>query len=192
MPTVIHALDQEYWEIFHQMCLGMYLDGGCYAFATALHRGLGWPMVGLMHGTEIRHVGVKCPDGGLCDARGFVPYESFGDPFGLSCPHELREVTEDELLREGETPEYRENLVRIALKTAEVLWPRLPWKKSFESKISDFANELETLSKKHGLWIRSPFPTAKPLITVGDGDEGGYEIRPTADGLTFSIDRYFS
>ena len=45
MTTQIHELNAESLDVLHQQCLAIYLDGECYAFATALHEGLGWPMM---------------------------------------------------------------------------------------------------------------------------------------------------
>lgn len=56
MPTITcRSEDPEDVETLHALCLSTYLDGECYAFATALHEGLGWPIIGLMHNGEIRH-----------------------------------------------------------------------------------------------------------------------------------------
>ncbi len=194
MPTIIHKLleqDEESWEALHEECLTMYLDGACYAFATALHQGLGWPIVGLMNGEVIRHAAVQSPDGRLHDVRGFISEEQFGSPFGFAPPYTLRAISMDNLRRDEEPEEVRLNAVRRARRTAEILWPELPWQKSFTARVSAFADELEILSKKHGLWIRAAVPGARPLLAVSGYDEGGYELSPTHDGLTFTIDRYF-
>lgn len=194
MTTRIRHLiegDEESHNILHDLCLSIFLDGECYAFATALHRGLDWPMIGLMNGDEVRHVAVQSPDGRLHDVRGYVSEEEFGQPFGLSYPCMLKVVTEDDLLRDGEHHEVRENTIRRAKKLSEAIWPELPWKDTFALRVSAFANELEALSRKHKLWIRSPVPASLPVIAIGDDDEGGYDLRPTFDGVTFTIDRYF-
>ena len=166
MTTVIKRLEQEDLGFLHEMCRSIYLEGECYAFATALHRGLGWPMVGIMDFIDstdkkvIRHVAVKSPDEILYDARGVVSDEELGVPFDLHSPYEMRTVTEDELVRDRETAEVRERSIRMAQKFAETLWPNLPWKESFESRVKAFADALESLSREHELWIRSPVPAS--------------------------------
>ena len=85
MSTVIHPLKEssEDYRILHDLILMTYLDGECYAFAVALHQGLGWPIIGLMqeHGI-IRHAVVQAPDNQYLDARGFVEESQLSSPFG--------------------------------------------------------------------------------------------------------------
>lgn len=194
MPTIIYTLckeDPRSHETIRDLCIGIFLDGECYAFATALSVGLGWPMIGLMDGKVIRHVVVQDHDGNLHDARGLIKEEEFGlgGPFGLKPPYDLRKVSASDLVRDGESSEVRANTVRRARMMAETIWPELPWRNSFAARATAFADELETLSKKHGLWIRSPVPAAAPLLAISHDDEDGYTLRPTIDGITFTIDR---
>jgi hypothetical protein len=195
MPTITHTLrdiDPESIDVLHGMCVQIFLDGECYAFATALSEGLAWPMIGLMDGQVIRHVGVKSPEGNVYDARGHISEEVFANGFGLTPPYIVRTVIKEELGRVGESIEVRANSVRLARKLAEAIWPELPWKESLSSRVRAFADELETLSRKHGLWIRSAIPAAVPVIATGDTEEGGYKLLPTFDGCTFTIERYFA
>ena len=190
MSTLVQTLQDK--KFLQDLCFGMFLDGECYAFAIALNEGLGWPMVGLMSGKEIRHAAVRRPDGKLHDARGPVSEQQFGHPFCFAPPYDLRTVTAEDLIRAGEPNGPRKFSIDMARRTAEALWPELPWENSLASKVSAFAEELEALSRKHGLWIRSSVPTAASMIAIGLDDEGGYELRPTVDGVTFTIDRYFA
>lgn len=195
MPTIIHTLyeeDPESREILLGICIGTFLDGECYAFATALNVGLGWPMIGLMDGDVIRHVVVQRSDGKLHDARGPISEEELGNPFGLTLPYKLRTIVQDDLVRAGESSEVRANTIRRARMLAEAIWPELPWKDSFATRATAFADELEALSRKHRLWIRSPVPGAVPVLAIGEDDEDGYKLRPTIDGITFTINRYFA
>ena len=194
MTTVIRTLledDREGHNILHEICMGIYLDGECYAFAIALHRGLGWPIIGLINGDIIRHTAVQSPDGILHDARGVISKNEFAAPFDIVPPHNLVEVSEEKLLRDGETNEIREASIQMARKIAEAIWPKLPWKESLASKVSAFADELEILCKKHRIWIRASFPATAPILAPSMDDEGGYILKPTADGLSFTIGRYF-
>ena len=193
MPTLIlRSEDPDEIETLRALCLSTYLDGECYAFATALHEGLGWPIIGLMHNGEIRHALVQDPEGLLHDVRGVIRKEAHvGQPFDLLPPYDLRQVTVADLVREGEPDYMRAHSVRMARRLAEAIWPELPWKESFAKRVVAFANEFETLCRKHGLWIRASVPASAPLIALGEDDEGGYQLRPTVDGMTFTIDRYF-
>lgn len=189
MTTQIHKINDESREVLHRQCLAIYLDGECYAFATALHEGLGWPMIGLMDGDVIRHVVVRDPDGNLHDVRGLVSEQELGEPFDTSLPHTLREVEVEELVRDREPAERRAGSVNFARRMAEKIWPDLPWIDSEVKRVSAFCDEMEVLCHKHGLWIRAPYPASKPVLEIGQGDEVGYSVYPTDDGLSYTIDR---
>ena len=67
MSLKFEKLNEESLQILDDMARSIYLDGQCYEFAIALHRGLGWDLVGVMTGSivgsVIRHALVKSPDG---------------------------------------------------------------------------------------------------------------------------------
>lgn len=193
MTTIITRLKpgSADWQMLQDLCLFMYLDGECYAFAIALHQGLGWPLIGVMDGEVIRHAGVRDPDGMLHDARGTVPEEELGHPFGLPQPYDLREITEKDLHGASGPPEARAHRVGSARRVAETLWPDLPWRESLEARMRAFVDALESLSREHGLWIRSPTPANLPVIAVGDDAEGGYKIDPVLASSSFTIDRFY-
>ncbi|HEY0947996.1 MAG TPA: hypothetical protein VGE53_00690 [Candidatus Paceibacterota bacterium] len=188
MPTVIHTLDEDRGDMeFLTFRFQLpYLEGECYAFAIALNQGLGWPLVGLMKGDEIWHAGVRAPNGKIYDARGPLTEEAFGGHF-MPPPHVIREVTEAELRATRPIADFS---VQQARQFAEVNWPALPWQESLASRIEAFASDLEVLSRKHGFWIDGPVPASLPLIIPGEGDEGGYELRLTVDGMKYTINRY--
>lgn len=172
------------------MCQTMYVAGECYEFAIALHRGLGWPMFGLMLNNQIFHAGVTDPDGNLYDARGLIPMENLGEPFDLRSPFVLREISEEEIARDDKT--MSEFSIARARRLAEAIWPKLPWKNSLVSQVHAFTAELVALSRKHGIWIRSQTPGSQPILAFSDdGDETGYKVEPTFDRLSFTIDRSF-
>ncbi len=193
MPTIIHKIHPETidWRILRDLCLSLYLDDECYAFATALHQGLDWPILGLMNGEEIRHAVVQDPDGVLHDARGPLTEEELGDPFAVFPPYDLRPITMDDLRRKGEPSIVREGSVRNARKLAEMLWPELPWIGSLAARVRAFADELEALSRKHKLWIRASVPAVPPIIADGDDAESGYLVNPVSSTLSFTIDRFY-
>lgn len=189
MTTQIKTLNAEAWDVLHQNCLAIYLDGECYAFATALHEGLGWPMVGVMQDGIIRHVAVRDPKGVLHDVRGSVSDREFGEPFNITPPYNLKRVDAADLVRTGEPAEVRARSVAMARRWAEKLWPELPWIDSEAMRTTAFCDELEKLCRKHGLWIRAPYPAGRPVLAIGEGDEKGFTIYPMDDGFGFTIER---
>ena len=67
-----------------------------------------------------------------------------------------------------------------------------PKKDSFCNAIlHTIANELEEISRKHGVWIRSQLPTQLPVLSPGDDDEKGYTLTQSSFGNSFLIDRRF-
>lgn len=194
MPTIIRTLkeaDPKLWQQLYEACLSMYLDGECYAFATALHEGLGWNIYGLMQRETVRHVVVKNPDiGRFFDARGFWMYSKseMGGPFQMT-DFEIHAIDVQDLVMPGESPEARSNSVARARMLAETLWPELSWKESFASRMNVFADELEALSRKHGVWVRASLPAIPPSLAVEEGGEGGYTICAGFTGA-FTLNRY--
>ena len=185
MTTILKELDTESRETLHDIYKGIFLHGECYAFAIALSRGTGWPMVGLLHGDALCHVGVRQPDGMLHDIRGAVSEEEFGEPFDTSSSV-LVPVTEDML--HAITP-VGEMIIMTASRTAQALWPDLPWKENtLVVRVQTFAAALEKLCREHGFWIRGATPGNSPMIAVSGDDEGGYVLEPT--GFTYTINRY--
>lgn len=189
MPTILKELQKRDAEHLHAMAEGIFLDGECYAFAIALHRNTGWPIVGLIRVDVIRHAGVRCPDGRLHDVRGPVFEEEFGLPFSVPAPYELREITEHDLYA---AREIKTMAIDLASRIAQALWPDLPWKiDSSQKKALAFLHDLEEISRRHGIWIRSAVPGCPPRLSHQEGSEGGYVLVPTIDALTYTIDRYF-
>lgn len=187
--AVICKSDKGTFEFIRDLCRSMFLCGECYAFAVAVHRGLGWPMFGLMRNNEIRHA-FLCPanvsSDVFFDARGYISEEKLGKPFGADQPYELRQIEEKDLYAKRPI---LDNSIDKARQFAEIIWPNLPWKGDTRAnKILVFAEELEALSRKHGFWIRGAFPGTPPLLAEGCGDES-YSLKLMADGCTYSIAR---
>lgn len=176
MAPILQPRSKEYLTDLERTCLGMFLQGQCYIFATALHRGLGWPIIGLMQGTVVQHALVKNPeDQTLHDVRGLVSGEEIGRPFNISPPYDLQPLEESDLFKQA-----RGSPSRLSETTsmAEELFPDLPWKNSLKERALKFAEELEALSHKHGLWIRELVPAAPPLLVQrGKGEVKGYLLR---------------
>lgn len=193
MPTKIHSLkeDTEAWECLHDIAVARYLDGECYAFARALHEGLGWPLIGLMEGEVIRHALVREPGGLLRDVSGATTAEEVCKTFGLPLPAVTREVRDFDLIRDEEPAERIFYMIRAARKIAEVLWPELPWRDSAAQCVTAFVDELESMCRRHRLWLRPMVPGAPMMLSEEIGHEEGYALTPTSDGTTFCIDRYF-
>lgn len=179
------------------LLLGACLDGSCYELAIAIHRGTGLPLVGLWSDTASgddrrpgtwRHAAVRSGDG-FVDARGQVTAEEFGQPFGGMGPWDIRDITEANLL--AVRPVREEGLASIS-KFAQAAWPQLPWGQgTYQVRAAAFLEELAELSRRHGLWIRSPYPAVRPMLAEGDGEEVGYRGEVAADGLSVAFDRSF-
>lgn len=185
-----HDPKGEEWGMLYDIFRGKYLDGQCYELAIALHQGLGWKLIGLHAEGTIRHAVVKAPENDtFFDARGYVPLKKLGEPFSITPPFSIGEITLGDL--KGVRP-VKEHAVAFARKHAEALFPELPWINCFQSKVQAFADDLEALSRKHGLWVRGATPGSRPLIATSVGSEEGYELRQTDDGIAFTIDRMFA
>ncbi|MEM9336338.1 MAG: hypothetical protein AAGA35_00580 [Patescibacteria group bacterium] len=165
----------------------IFLDGECYAFAIALHQGLGWPLIGIMEGDVIRHALVKIPNDSpvfrdskiphgqelLFDARGCVSEDEIGLPFGLTPPWNSTSITIEQLYA---VREIQEASITLARQMAEIVWPHLPWKENFDDQVVNFLTAIEAVCREHGFMIRSHYPTAKPIISPCTGDEDGFRV----------------
>ncbi len=190
MTTHVVHLQGESLDTIRSLATSAFLDGECYAFAIALNRNLGWPIIGLMDDNGIpRHALVHSRSHGiLFDVRGsFTVHEQeLGRPFSFRPPYNLQKLTENDLLR---VRPVHERTISYALRMAEIIMPDLPWKESRMIRARQFCDELETLCRKHGFWIRSPVPTARPILCETADDEDGYTLRWTDCGMQFIIDR---
>lgn len=170
----------------------MFLDGNCYSFAIALHHGLGLPILGLFTGEYQgpRHAVVS--DGSLYDVRGkfAVGDPEFGKPFGATVPYDLSVVTEDELRK---VRPISDRVILLAERMAQVLRPEYAWRGGPAKRAMDFANELEALCRKHKMWF---IPVgAMPVVfketdSEYNDDVKGFLVRPTEDGLGYTLTRY--
>jgi len=186
MPTHIERLASTFTKTLHELALGVFQDGECYAFAIALSRSLGWHIVALMDGAVIRHALIRDPNGDFRDVRGKVAPAEIGSPFGLRPPLTFRDISELDLLAVRPVDE---TTIDEARQLAEIIWPDLPWHHSKAEKVKLFADRLEELSRQFGFWIVAPFPTARPLLFVAFGDEEGYTVCPTANLGGWTIER---
>lgn len=193
MPTKIHTLGEQEsdWDILHNLAIDTFLDGECYAFARALHEGLGWPLVGLMEGDTIRHALVREPNGNLRDVRGVVTLEDCCRAFCLPFPAVTRNICITALKRKDEPSERVSVMTLRARRMAETLWPDLPWRNRSMSKAEAFADELESMCRRHGLWLHPMFPNSPIVISEECESELGYSLKPAINGSSFTIDRYF-
>ena len=187
MTTVLHTLkeyDYEAWKALQNM-YGIFLHGECYAFALALHRGLGYRLMGLIGGNGvINHAVVAEPDGGYRDIRGVVSPEEAKKPFSVTS---IRQVSERELYQQR--PIHDRDIVH-ARKVAETLWPELPWDTTAAQKVVAFTDELEALCRKHGVWIFGAIPAQQPIIQAMDEESfRGYDLKPNPNGTMFHLER---
>ncbi|MBP5993863.1 MAG: hypothetical protein KA731_03050 [Candidatus Moranbacteria bacterium] len=163
------------------------LDGPCYELAIALHRNTGWPMVGLILDSVIRHAGIRRPDGSIHDARGPINEQVFAAPFlETAVEHIIRPITESELLS---VREISLSLIRHFSCTAPILWPDLPYPEDHPMrKAIAFADELRELSLRHGICLRTSVPAERIHFASLKGDEQ-YVLAPTDDGFGWTMRR---
>lgn len=164
----------------------------CYPVAIALHRGLEWPLIGITDGEDIVHAGVRAPNGMLWDGRGEITEQEFEKPFlKLSSFFTIQSISENDLFIKS-SPAI-ECWVEVMLKRAQLAWPDLPWKiRTPQDQVMAFANELEELSKKYGLWVCGMTPTSLPVVfECQDNEAARYEVELTAEGNAFTINRTF-
>lgn len=162
--------------------------GNCYPFAIAMHRGLGWQIIGLFREQKIIHAGVKSPEGKIWDGRGEISEFQFTEPFlAASNIPAITDITESDLFSRDDVSEY---MIEDYLEKAQVIWPDLPWMgQTIRQQVTAFAEELEALSRKYKLWVCAPLLGMTPVLFRGQGDEKGYGISVTGDGVTYTINR---
>ncbi len=185
MSVIYKPLDREDWDGLHSLAMSVHLDGECYLFAIALHRALGWPLIGLMSSDVIRHALLKCGDEVYFDVRGNVLYTGIGEPFDMVPPYDLREIQEKDLAQMRPFTDFN---LETVIWMAQALWPELPWKSGPLVEAKAFLEELDTLCKKHRKWIRAPLPTTLPIICESHGDET-YSFTPSVNGRDYFFDR---
>ncbi|MBU6231848.1 hypothetical protein KGP36_04220 [Patescibacteria group bacterium] len=186
MSITFTPLDEENRDSIHKMSLGIYLDGCCYEFAAALNRDLGWPLYGLMTvnplGLIIRHAVAKDPRHRYWDIRGPVKRRSLGSPFDLNDPL-IQPISLEDMRKIR--PVDDGDIDRASL-TAQALWPELPWlAHTLHARSQEFLVRLTDLCRKHGVWIRAPYPAAQVVLSNAYGDEKGFKLSPTLDGQYF-------
>ena len=190
MPTVVETLSEETRENLHLGYRGVYLDGECYEFAAALSQLTGWQIVALKTPDhDFRHALVRDPEGGLWDVRGFLTDDEVGGPFSVAGPYDLREVALEDLRK---VRPVLDQSIRRAKYCIELIWPDLPFVETARIvRYTAFMNELEKLSRRHGVWLRAPVPAKHqwPALAEEDGDEAGYTMAPVESGNTYIIDR---
>ena len=173
-------------EIIREILRGS-IFGQCYPFAIAMHRELGWPIVGIKRGEDIVHVGVRSPEWDIWDGRGKVSETEFVSPFAHGEVSLTEDIEEDDLFSRQDISDY---MIESFTMKIQSLWPYLPWlQKTCEKKTIEFARRLEKLSRKYKIWILAPFAAALPVLSEGMDDEAGYELKLMPDGVTFTINR---
>lgn len=192
MSLPIEPLEDRDREILEGFTYSRFLHGECYGFAIALHRALGWKMVGMVQeDKKIVHVALKQPEGKLYfDARGSFDEECIGELYSITTSWTLQEVTEEKL-KETCAPSTNENVIAEALHTAFLLWPDLPWLSEENLPVYpvlQFLKELTELSRKYDLWITPRTPTTLPSLREGnEGDE--YRLHPHTHTNAYMLDR---
>jgi hypothetical protein len=188
MPAIFTTMPRTHrvflWKMIYSMCL----HGQCYPFAIALHRALGWPMIGLSYRERIVHAVLRRPDGIYFDVRGSITETQLGAPFCIYPPFTLVEVDEETLRRLQ--PNINDRFILSLQEKARQIWPRLPWTPSpTQVQVEGFLTELEALSRKYGIWIRANTPATPPFLETPIGKEVGYEASVDGTGLKYYFHR---
>lgn len=187
MKIIIKELNDTERERMHQICISLFLTGHCYALAIALSRGTGWPIYGIIKDGLVWHAGVRDENERFWDARGRVDDGKIGEPFGLGDGLMMRQVTEEEL---QVTKFMNEIVIHRASVLAQMIWPNLPWnREAYRTRVLSFIRELDEISRKHQVWIRSEVPNRAMVVDQMDGREG-FQVEPSATGQYF-LKRYF-
>jgi hypothetical protein len=176
-------------EVLKGILLDSFLDGLCYEFAIAIHKLTHWPIFGLLHENTFRHVFLKPERRQYFDARGFVKRKDLATPFNdLPSGRRLRiaSISPNELMN---LRELDDESVRFAMEYAGKVWPEILRKSGQQQRIHTFLQQLNALCSQHKVWIRAPFPNARPIICDATGDEAGFEASPLAVGNEWVFDR---
>lgn len=188
--------DPEGHALMGELIRNLYLDAQCYEFALALSESLGWPIVGVIapYNGEltVRHAVLLSSHNAYFDARGYLIKSEIGAPFGLdSSEYRLKlPLTRADL---EQVRPIDEHAMRLARELAEAYWPKLPWKDGLVKRTTAFIDELETLSRKHGIWVFGHLPTTWPGLSVGEGEEvAGYTLETNSTGLSMRFNRRYS
>lgn len=185
----LHESDPQGHEMLKSILLGVFLDGLCYEFAIAVHNMTRWPIFSILHGGEVRHAFLKPNPRQYFDARGFVKRKDLATPFE-NLPRGgrlyIKPISPSELM---DLRTIDSESVRSAMEYAEKVWPEILGEFSRPQQIHKFLQQLNALCLQHKVWIRSPFPNAKPIICDATGDEAGFEANPLATGNEWVFDR---
>jgi hypothetical protein len=150
---------------------GQYLHGQCVALAIAIHRRTGWPLVASRgRRRELLHAGVRTPSGLCMDIRGEVGERDF---MALHGADHVTPADEATLLEED--PKIGEGAIRQADERLALLFPGLPGPDARLTRIEAFANDLEEVCRRHGIWLRDDGPHGI-IAYDGYGDEAGFRI----------------
>lgn len=168
-------------SIARSFLVGQYMAGFCVAFAIAVVRKLKYPkLVGLFRDGELHHAGTHS-NGQYQDVRGFHTRD------GFSAGYELRDTTEEELLKAD--PKITEIAISKAEFDFELLYPEhcSKQKEGHErARLRRFVQELEYLSMKHGFYLRSDLPREQSIIIYkAYGEERGYRVSFSPSGSVF-------
>jgi hypothetical protein len=154
----------------------MFLSGQCVAFAVAVHRRAGWPLLAVRDGAgNLQHAGFRNPKGVACDARGAIGESELAHPWGGA----MSETDEETLL--ADDPKIDAEAIEAADHVAGLLFPDLPGSSAKQERLRAFAEGLEALCRGTGVWIRSDGPHGIPVYDAY-GDEGEFEVSVGAAG----------
>lgn len=154
---------------------GGYLQGACSAFAIAVSRRTGWPLVALWDATGLVHSGCRTPEGAIAHAAGIVSE----DEFRRSAWGELRDCDEATML--GSHPQTEEQIVQAGIHADLML--DLPGRSPTSDRYRAFAEDLVALCERHGIYLRGAMPSGSGIVAYDAyGDEAGLEVGFMATG----------
>jgi len=171
MAVTIEPIRDDDAESSRSVFAGMYLHGLCVAMAVAIHRRTGWPLIAARNERgDLIHAGVRTPSGSCMDVRGEMSDWHFMVEFKAD-----RVVPADEATLLREDPKIDEREIAKAEGRLPSLFPALPRQSRRAERMAAFAEDLEGICRKHGIWLRDDGPHGM-IAYEGDGAEDGFSL----------------
>ena len=146
---------------------------------------MGKPLVALRRRSgHLIHAGVRTGIREFRDVRGALSEEKFIAPYVNVGPLEILEISEQDLLREAPASE---EMVERAHRHLAELFDDLPITKEKNQRLTSFLEELGSLCREHGYWLRGQTSSGIVLYEAY-GEEAGYRATHVPGG-TMRLDR---
>ncbi len=187
MPTIMKGLDAE----TRNKLANRYFWGDSAIFAKMLHDVFDWPLVGVVGGKLIRHVGVRHSDGAILDSRGFHETdEDFAAVFSISDQpdYEVRDLTPEDIREHHNVTGLAKNRARIA---AEHLLPDLLWPERSAARVGTLTFAIARLLEDNGYRLQMSAragETPRILLVPSNGVECTYAVTPEGVDGAYTIE----